>query len=125
MEASAPPEPDLLARCYLTSASADGLIAVVNGTAEMRTWSSITSAAATIVEHGGSNIFVLAIAFDDGRTFVVGEIEPAWPSIVEHLHVQLPDVEPFSSWGPRLIESPGVVNLLGRPDGQHGGRSER
>jgi hypothetical protein len=107
------PEPDLLARCYLTSASPEGLMAIVNGETETRPWSSITSAGATIVEHGGSNIFVLALSFDDTRSFVVGEIEPAWTSIIEHLHGQLPGVEPFSSWGPRLIETPGVVSLFG------------
>lgn len=113
MEASTAPDPDLLARNYLASASSDGLAAVINGKPEMRTWSSITSADATLVEHGGSNIFVLALAFDDGRSFVVGEVEPAWPSIIEALHVQLPGVEPFSSWGPRLIDTPGVVSLYG------------
>jgi hypothetical protein len=114
MEATASPEPDLLVRCYLMSASPTGLVAVVNGETETRPWSSIMSVGATIVEHGAANIFVLALSFDDARSFVVGEIEPAWASIVEHLHVQLPNVEPFSSWGPRLIENPGVVDLFGQ-----------
>jgi hypothetical protein len=113
MNASTSQEPNLLARCYLASASPDGLIAVVDGKPEMRTWSSITSAGATIVEHGAANIFVLALSFDDTRSFVIGEIEPAWASIVQYLHVQLPGVEPFASWGPRLIENPGVVSLYG------------
>ncbi|MDB5726720.1 MAG: hypothetical protein JWQ16_3474 [Novosphingobium sp.] len=116
MNASTSPETDLRARCYLTSASPAGLVAIVNGKPETRPWSSITSASATIVEHGGSNIFVLAMLFDDGRTFVVGEIEPAWASTIDQLHGQLPGVEPFASWGPRLIESPGVVNLYGDSD---------
>jgi hypothetical protein len=85
----------------------------VNGDTELRPWSSITSAGATIVEHNGSNIFVLALAFDDMRTMVVGETEPAWTPIIEQIHVQLPGVEPFSSRGPRLIETPGVVDLYG------------
>jgi hypothetical protein len=113
LNAHTSPEPDILARCYVASASPDGLIVVVNGKPEMRPWSSITSAGATIVEHNGSNIFVLALAFDDLRTLVIGEIEPAWTPVIEQLYVQLPGVEPFSSWGPRLIETPGVVNLFG------------
>jgi len=113
LNAHTSPEPDLLARCNLTSASSDGLIAIVNGKPETRPWSSITSAGATIVEHGGVNIFVLALSFDDLRTMVLGEIEPAWPSVIEQLHVQLPGVEPFAAWGPRLIEAPGVVDLFG------------
>jgi hypothetical protein len=113
LNAHASPDPDLLARCYLTSASPDGLTAIVNGQSEQRPWSSITSASATIVEHGGVNIFVLALTFDDTRCFVVGEIEPAWTPIIEQIHVQLPGVEPFASWGPRLIETPGVVDLFG------------
>jgi hypothetical protein len=114
MEASTSPEPDLLARCYLTSASPEGLTAVVDGKSEIRSWSSITAAAATIVEHVGSNIFVLAVEFDDGRTFVTGEVEPAWASIIEQIHFRVPGVEAFSTWGPGLIENPGVVNLFGQ-----------
>ncbi|MDB5575592.1 MAG: hypothetical protein JWR80_768 [Bradyrhizobium sp.] len=53
---------------------------------------------------------VLSIGFDDHRTFVVAEIERGWTSIVNQLHAHLP-VEPFSSWAPRLIEQPGVVEL--------------
>lgn len=113
MNASTSPEPDLLARCYLTSASPAGLTAIVNGETETRAWSSITSVGATIVEHCGANIFVLALSFDDLRTFVAGEIEPAWTPVIEQLHLQLPGVEPFALWGPRLIETPGVVNLFG------------
>ena len=112
LKAHTSPDPDLPDRCYLTSASEDGLVAIVNGKPETRPWSSITSVGATIVEHG-ANIFVLALSFDDLQTFVVGEIEPAWASIIERLHIRLRGVEPFSSWGPRLIETPGVVDLYG------------
>jgi hypothetical protein len=105
---------DLLSRNVITSASTDGFTLEVNGEEESRPWKSVTSAGATIVKHGEANIFVVAIVFDDVRTFVIGEIEAAWSSVVELLHTCLPGVEPFSSWGARLLESPGVVNLFDR-----------
>ncbi len=104
-------DPDLLSRNVITSASPDGLVAIINGTTEVRAWDTVTAVSATIVEHGGAQILVAAIEFDDGRHFVVGEIEPGWTSIVEQLHLGLPGVEPFTSWAPRLIDRPGVVEL--------------
>ncbi len=113
MNATTSTEADLLARCHLVSACATGLTVIIEGKSETRAWSSINSAGATIVEHGGTDIFVLALSFNDLRTFVVGELEPAWTPIIEQLHIHLPGVEPFASWAPRLIETPGVVNLFG------------
>lgn len=98
-------DPDLRARNVITSASSEGLVAIINGTTELRRWNTVTAVGATIVEHTGAQILVLSIAFDDTRNFVVGEVEPGWTSIVEHLHVSLPGVEPFTSWAPKLIES--------------------
>jgi hypothetical protein len=105
---------DLLSRNVITSATADGIVVQVNGRDELRPWSSVTSAGATIVDHADAKIFVLAIGFDDVRTFVIGEIEAAWPQMVELLHTRLPSVEPFSSWGPKLLATPGVVDLFDR-----------
>lgn len=105
---------DLLRRNIISAASRDGLTVEVNGQNQLRSWDSITSVGATIVSHGEAKIFVMAIALDDVRTFVVGEIEPAWPLLIALLHVCLPEVEPFSSWGPRLLAEPGVVDLFER-----------
>ncbi|MEG3147167.1 hypothetical protein U1839_21150 [Sphingomonas sp. RT2P30] len=105
---------DLLTRNVIASASADTIAVEVNGREEIRSWDSVTSAGATFVNHGEAKIFVIAIAFDDGRTFVVGEIDTGWPQVIEFLHVGLPGVEPFTSWGPRLLAEPGVVALFDR-----------
>jgi hypothetical protein len=104
-------DPDLLSRNVITGASPEGLVAIINSAHELRPWNTVTAVGATIVEHAGAQILVLSIAFDDTRNFVVGEVEPGWTSIVEQLHLSLPGVEPFTSWAPRLIESPGVVEL--------------
>lgn len=105
---------DLLSRNVISSASTDGVIVIVNGAEELRPWETVTAVSATTVEHGGARIFVLALAFDDVRAFVLGEVETAWPQMVEHLHVGLPGVEPFSSWGPKLLAEPGVLELFER-----------
>jgi hypothetical protein len=105
---------DLLSRNVVISASAVGISVEVNGRDEFRSWESITSAGATLVKHGDANIFVLAIGFDDERTFIIGEIETAWPQMVELLHTRLSGVEPFSSWGPRLLAKPGITALFER-----------
>ena len=104
----------LLSRNVITSASTDGIAVQVNGRVEVRPWDRVTSAGATIVAHGPATIFVLAICFDDIRTCVIGEIEAAWPQLVELLHTRLPGVEPFDSWGPRLLAKPGVAALFER-----------
>lgn len=105
---------DLLSRNVITSVSPAGFGVQINGQNEFRPWDSVTSAGATIVDHGDAKIFVLALSFDDVRTFVLGEIEPAWPQLVELLHTCLPGVEPFTSWGPRLLAAPGVAALFER-----------
>lgn len=107
-------EDDLLSRNAITAASVDDIAMLVNGREEVRPWERITSVGATIVRHGPGSIFVLAIVFDDVRTFVIGEIEPAWPQLVDLLHTRLPGVEAFTSWGPRLLKEPGVANLFER-----------
>lgn len=105
---------DLLSAGTITSASSAGLAVMVNRQDAIRSWESITSVGAAIVHHGPARIFVLAIGFDDVRTFVISEFEPVWPQMVELLHVHLPGAEPFSSWAPKLIEKPGVVVLYER-----------
>lgn len=102
---------DLLARNVITSASADGIAVEVNGRDDLRPWDSVTSIGATIVNHGEAKIFVLAICFDDVRTFVVGEIEAAWPQMVEFLHTCLPGVLLLGAealgeaWGGEFVRS--------------------
>lgn len=105
---------DLLSHNFISSASADGLAVTINGTREFRPWDRVIAASATTVKHGPADIFVLAIVFDDVRTFVLGEIEAAWSQMVELLHACLPGVEPFTSWGPQLLTEPGVLNLFER-----------
>ena len=107
---------DLLSRNIIASASVDGLTVMVNGREVFRPWHSITAASATTVTHGDARIFVLAIVFDDQRTFVLAEIEAAWAQMVELLHTCLPGVEPFPSWAPKLRAEPGVATLFERDE---------
>jgi hypothetical protein len=105
---------DFFDQGMIKSASKAGLNAVVSGRDEVRPWGSVTSVGATIVTHGPANIFVLAIAFDDMRTFVIGEVEQAWSQVIEHLDTCLPIMRPFASWAAQLLEHPGVVSLYER-----------
>jgi hypothetical protein len=105
---------DLLSRNVISAASTDGVVVIVNGAEHLRPWETVTAASATTVERGDARIFVLAIVFDDTRAFVVGEVEAAWSQVVEHFHVCLPGVEPFSTWGPKLLEEQGVLDLFDR-----------
>lgn len=107
---------DLLSRNIIASVSIDGLTVLVNGKEAFRSWHNITAASATTVKHGDANIFVLAIVFDDLRTFVLAEIEAAWAQMVELLHTCLSGVEPFTSWGPNLLAEPGVAALFERDE---------
>jgi hypothetical protein len=113
-EAAVGNESELLSRNAITSASADGVSAEVNGEKSFRSWDCVTSVGATIVPQGDANIFVLAVVFDDMRTFVAGESEAVWPQMLDHLHASLPGIEPFSSWGPKLVAEPGAVALFDR-----------
>ncbi|MDB5580969.1 MAG: hypothetical protein JWR80_6145 [Bradyrhizobium sp.] len=107
-------EGDLLSRSAVIAASIDGIAVEVTGRSEVRPWDSITSVGATLVHHGEAKIFVLAISFDDVRTIVIDETNIAWPHMVELLHTCLPGVEPFTSWAPKLLAKPGVIELFDR-----------
>jgi len=105
---------DLLNRNVILSASPSGITVQVNGKEELLAWDNVAMASATIVEHCGANIFALAILFDDVRTFIIGEVDAAWPQVIENLPSCLPSVEPFSSWGPKLLAEPALMVLFER-----------
>jgi hypothetical protein len=105
---------ELLSRNVISAASTDGLVVIVNGAEQIRPWDTVTAASATTVERGDARIFVLAIVFDDVRTFVLAEIEAGWSQVVEYFHLCLPGVEPFSTWAPRLLAEQSVLDLFDR-----------
>lgn len=90
-----------------------GLRVSVGERAEVRPWPTIDVITAALVPNGDASIFVLAAGFLDGRALVLGEVEPAWREVIEALHLYLPGVEPFTEWGPRLVQHPGIVVLYG------------
>lgn len=101
-------------RNEIVGASADAVTLLINGREETRSWDGVVNVSATIAEYRGSHIFAMVISFDDDRTFVVGEHERAWGPLVDQLHRQLPNVEEFTSWGPRLLAEPGAIDLYNR-----------
>jgi len=101
-------------RNEIVGASADALTLLINGREETRSWNSVVNVSATITELPGSRIFAMVISFDDDRLFVVGEPERAWGPLVDQLHVQLPNVEAFTNWGPRLLAKPDAIELYVR-----------
>jgi hypothetical protein len=101
---------NLLARNYIAGVVEDGLVRSVNGAERVARWATVTAISATVVPHNGRTIFVMGIGFDDGRTMVLGEVERAWPGVVEALPLRL-RVEAFSDWGPRLLADPAAIDL--------------
>ncbi len=98
-------------RNTLVDATADGIVAQIDGKETRVPWSAVEGIAAALVLDGQAPLFVLSAGLADGRSILLAEIEPGWTKVVASLHLYLPGVEPFTIWGPRLIAEPTVYEL--------------
>jgi hypothetical protein len=99
----------LYRRNTLDGTATEGIHRTVNGQPEIAPWSSVAHVHATLAAYNGRMIFVIRIGFDDGRTLLLGEIEPGWPEIVGALHTHLA-IEPYEHWGPAFSRTPKSMN---------------
>ena len=98
-------------RNTILGATADGIVAQIDGKETRCPWSVVEGIAAALVPDGQASLFVLSIGFTNGRSILLAEIEAGWTEVVAALHLHLADVEPFTVWGPRLLAKPTVYWL--------------
>ncbi len=101
----------LTGRNTILGATADGIVAQIDGRKTRCPWSVVEGIAAALVPDGQASLFVLSIGFANGRSILLAEIETGWTEVVAALHLHLADVEPFTVWGPRLLAKPTVYWL--------------
>lgn len=110
--------PGLAERNGVKAVSQAGLVLAISGRERVASWATIGSVVAGVAASGDGEMFVLALAVDDGdanRLFTVAETERIWPELTTMLPVGLPAIAPFEDWGAALADKPGVVMLYERP----------
>lgn len=114
-------QPDNLGRRNeVVDATEDGLELQIDGHAVTAAWSAVTGVSggrAKLDRKSGIWILVLAVEVETEnreRLFIVGETERAWLPRTSILHIALPGIEPFETWGPSLLTASAPLEIYAR-----------